>query len=326
MHAKLFNVLALAVAWGMASCKTPIPTHATDGSIAPAAGGTSLAAGTGGNNWALTGGSWGGGGSAGESNATTAWPQASGGRSHVSTGGLPSTGGNTATAVTTTTPGTGGDTAPTTGGAQGKGGNGTGGSSSSSAGGASGPATSTLAKSPLDLVPLDNEEPGWLVDKEHSRDPSQRAMMATNYTETVNLIDGAAENFYTAPNIPRLFLWQNYLNPALSPPDGAMVRLFILVMPSAAQAKGLYTAILEKAEYTRSLGTPLDWQPTTPTIGTESRIQDTGAQWWINFYKDVYYVEVLLDPSFGPPPDYVLGDPATKQAALGFAQAIAARI
>jgi hypothetical protein len=96
-------------------------------------------------------------------------------------------------------------------------------------------------------------------------------------------------------------------------------------MPSPAQAKDLYTAILQRTQYSHSSRPPA-WQPTTPTIGTESRILDTGAQWWINFYADAYYVEVLLDPSYGPPPDFPPGNADTQQAAVAFALAIAARI
>jgi hypothetical protein len=71
---------------------------------------------------------------------------------------------------------------------------------------------------------------------------------------------------------------------------------------------------------------PDDWGPTTPTVGTESRIQDTASQWWINFHQDVFYVEVLLAPSFGPPPDWAPANADTKQETLRFAQAVASKI
>jgi hypothetical protein len=323
MHAKLLNVFVLAAAWGMVGCKTPIARESTDGSLAPATGGTSLAAATGGSDQAATGGSWGSGGSAGEGNATTTWPSTqgtggngTGGSTHVSNGSAQGTGGR----------GTGGSTHVSTGGGQGTGGSGTGGSTGAATGGILGTGGSTAARNPLLLVPLDNEVPGWVVDRESARDPNQRAMTATNLTEATNLIDGAAEPYYVGPNIPKMFLWQNYLNPTLSAPEGSRVSLYIFVMPTAAQAKGLYTALLQFSEYRRRTGTPDDWQPTVPVIGTESRMEDTGTQWWINFYKDVYYVEILLDPSYGPPPEYLIGDPAAQQAALRFAQAIAARI
>jgi hypothetical protein len=48
--------------------------------------------------------------------------------------------------------------------------------------------------------------------------------------------------------------------------------------------------------------------------------------WWINFHQDVLYVEVRLDPSYGPAPDYVPGNPATKAEALRFVRAVASRI
>jgi hypothetical protein len=61
-------------------------------------------------------------------------------------------------------------------------------------------------------------------------------------------------------------------------------------------------------------------------MGDDSRIQDTGTAWWVNFRKKAFYVEVLLAPSYGPPPDYAIGDADLKNEALRFAQAIASRI
>ena len=186
---------------------------------------------------------------------------------------------------------------------------------------------STTPKNPLDLVPLDNEVSGWTVDQAHSKAPNARAMTGATEKQVEDLIDGGAEDFFQEPNIPTLFLWQNYLNSTLAAaPDGAMVKLYILELPSADQAKGLYTQILTRPNYQRKTGMPDDWAPTTPTVGEESRIQDTGAQWWVNFHKAVFYVEVLMEPSVGPPPDYATGNADTKQEAMRFAQAIASRI
>ena len=109
-------------------------------------------------------------------------------------------------------------------------------------------------------------------------------------------------------------------------PEGASVKLYIFEMPSEDQAVGIYRTILQLPSYASRTGMPGDWEPTTPTVGTESRIQDTASQWWINFHQGVFYIEVLLDPSYGPPPDYALGNAETKQEAVRFAQAVASKI
>jgi len=183
-------------------------------------------------------------------------------------------------------------------------------------------------RSILDLVPIDNTVPGWRVDRTLSTDPDQRAMVATTQEEVEKLVDGLVAAFYLPPYQPKVFAWQNYVSSALpAGPDGSHVTLYILQMPSAEQAAGLYKAVLGLSDYSRKNGTADDWQdPTSPRLGTDSRIQDTGAQWWINFYRDVFYVEILLDPSYGPPPDYDPGNPAAKTEALRFAQAVASRI
>jgi hypothetical protein len=48
-----------------------------------------------------------------------------------------------------------------------------------------------------------------------------------------------------------------------------------------------------------------------------------GDRWWINFHKDVFYVEVILDPACGPPPEFLPGNGETKAEALRFALAVA---
>jgi hypothetical protein len=202
---------------------------------------------------------------------------------------------------------------------------------------ACGSSESSSPSDPLDLIPQDNDVSGWTVNQDMNKTPGARAMTATTLQEAENLIDGGATPFYKAPSTPKLFLWQNYLNKTLAaaPPDpqgnpnGATLLLYVLQMPSAEQAKGLYADLLKTpgTDHTRLAGTDKDWQdPTTPALGGASRVQDTGAQWWINFYQDVYYVEVLLAPSFGPPPDYEISDPALKDETLRFAQDVASRI
>jgi len=174
------------------------------------------------------------------------------------------------------------------------------------------------------LVPLDNTVSGWLVDQSSSKTPGARAMTAATLKEAIGLIDGGAEPFYLAPFAPKMFLWQNYVSTAVpKAPDGAHVSLRILQMPSKDQAQQLYTALLQQSDYARKAGTSDDWQPTSPPMGTESRIQDTTSQWWINFHDDVFYVEVLLDPSTGPAPDYTPGDTDLKQETIRFAKVVA---
>jgi hypothetical protein len=177
-----------------------------------------------------------------------------------------------------------------------------------------------LPKDPLDIVPIDDTVSGWTVDQ--SKNPGARAKTATSETGVEALIDGGSENYFQAPNFPKMFIWQNYVNSTLpSAPEGATVKLYIFEMSSADQAKGIYTAILNRPSYTG------EWEPSTPTVGTESRIQNTSSQWWINFYQGVFYVEVLLSPSYGPPPDYLPPSSAdTKQETVRFAQAIASKI
>ena len=179
----------------------------------------------------------------------------------------------------------------------------------------------------LDLVPLDNTVSGWTVDRQRNPNGAAQPMTATTEQEVEMLIDGAAADFFMAPYTPKVFAWQNYVNATLpAAPDGAYLSLYILEMPSVEQATGLYRALLQASLYSRKAGTPDDWQPTTPRVGTESRIQDTGDQWWLNFHQDVFYVEVILDPSSGPAPDYTPSDPDLKQAAITFAQAVASKI
>jgi hypothetical protein len=183
-------------------------------------------------------------------------------------------------------------------------------------------------KDPLELVPLDNAVSGWTADQEHSKTPGTRAMVATTEKEATDLIDGAAAPFYKAPYTPKEFLQQNYLNatlPAAPPnpnaPVGASLVLYILQMPSADQASGLYAALLSESEYAGH-----EWQPTSPPLGTESRIEDTVVSWWVNFHQDVFYIEVMLTPSYGPPPDFTPGNADLKAEAMRFAQAVASKI
>jgi len=199
------------------------------------------------------------------------------------------------------------------------------GSNASSGGGG---ATSALA-----LIPADNGIAGWKFDNSNSN-LANGTVTATTEKATEGYIDGAAADFFAAPNNPVQFAWQNYLNTTISTadtstgapdpyfPNGATVTLYVLQMPSATQASGLYTSLR-----TASLYDGKNWvEPSSPEVGTDSRIADTGDHWWINFYKGNYYVEVSLGPSYNPGPTYTAGNTVTQAAAYAFAQAIAAKI
>ncbi len=152
------------------------------------------------------------------------------------------------------------------------------------------------------------------------------AAISTSETGTEGLIDGGCENYYQEPYIPKTFLWQNYVNSTLAfAPDDATVKLYVFEMTSEEQAKGIYTAILQRPNYASRTGMPDDWQATSPPVGAESRVQDTGSQWWVNFHQGVFYVEVL-GPSYGPPPDLPPACADNRQEAVRFAQAVASKI
>ena len=116
------------------------------------------------------------------------------------------------------------------------------------------------------------------------------------------------------------------VNPAVegdSFPNGATASLYIFQMSSATDASGLYSALLTANLYAKYT----NWtDPSSPLVGTHSRIVDTGDHWWINFYKDNYYVEVSIGPSFAADSNFTPGDAATKAAAFTFASAIAAKL
>jgi hypothetical protein len=209
-------------------------------------------------------------------------------------------------------------------GCSGGGDEGTGGSGGGGGGGTGG----TVAKDILDLVPRSNDVSGWTVDPNNPTTASVVAKTATTEVAVEGLIDGAAADFFADPYAPSNFAWQNYANSTLADaPDGARVTLYIIELPSAEQASGLYASLREASLYTRKVGTPEDWQdPTTPLVGNGSRIQDTGDTWWINFHKGNYYVEVNMFPSAGPAPDYMPGNANTKAEAFAFAQAVAAKM
>jgi len=189
--------------------------------------------------------------------------------------------------------------------------------------------------SALDLVPKSNEIAGWNYNPNNS-DSANGPATATTEPATEALIDGAAADFFAAPSTPVLFAWQTYLNTTVSTantatgaPDtnpefvnGATLDLKILQMPSTAQAAGLYASLRAASLYAGKT-----WaEPTSPKIGTDSRLADTGDHWWINFYQGDFYVEVSMGPSYSPPPDFTPGNTVTRDLAFAFAAAVAGKI
>jgi hypothetical protein len=201
------------------------------------------------------------------------------------------------------------------------GGGGGGGSGGSGGGGNGGTTTVSF----LDLVPRDGTIPGWTVDPSISKTAGQVAATATTEKDVTDLIDGAAADFFAAPYTPQNFAWQNYVNASLPSPMGATtgstMKLYIMQMPSG-QPCTLYTSLLKVALYSTNTWT----DPTSPAIGTKSRITDSGTDWWINFCTGNYYVEARLSPSYGPAPDYAIGDATQKQAAMDYAVAVASKM
>jgi hypothetical protein len=189
---------------------------------------------------------------------------------------------------------------------------------------------------PVDLIPVDDTVSGWMIDPDNNVDGSKKPMTATSMEGGGLLIDGGIEPYYADGFSPKLFIWQNYFNTHLPAapagswdPKGASIMLFVFRMSSAAQAGGLYQNVMKFSQYTRKRldDTSNGWEePTSPLIGTKSRIQDTNVDWWINFYKNEYYVEIQLTPSNGPAPDYEPGNLDLKKEALRFAQAVAEKL
>jgi hypothetical protein len=210
---------------------------------------------------------------------------------------------------------------------------GNGGSGGGSGGSSGGSSSSAVSQNPLDLIPVDNTVSGWTIDTGSNIGGSTKAMTGATLEEGGKLIDGGIEPFYSDGFTPKLFIWQNYKNGSLpdAPVDkdnplGAAISLYVFQMPSAQQASGMYKNLLKYSEYTRKSGTTDDWKDTSPVVGDGARIQDSGADWWINFYKGIYYVEIKLTPSNGPAPDFTPGNENLKKESMRFAQALASKL
>ena len=195
---------------------------------------------------------------------------------------------------------------------------------SGGAGGAGGAGGGGSSGSVLDLVPHQaTAVSGWTVDPDNSKTAGVVAATATTPTTASDLIDGGSEAFFNAQFSPVVLAWQNYVNTTLVPPTKYTLKLYIIQMSSAAQASALY-ASLTAATSTDTLYTSNTWAATSQVVGNESRITDSGSDWWINFDKGVYYVEVRLNPSYAA--SFALSDPVSQAEAMRFAQAVAAKM
>jgi hypothetical protein len=174
----------------------------------------------------------------------------------------------------------------------------------------------------LAIVPGDNTITGWVRDPSESKTKSKPAAIALDYKTAVDFIDGGADPFYTNLFKPDVFAWQNYKDTNLSekPLDGSdayLVKMYLLQMPSAAQATQLYDSLLDG---THSLYTStLDPWDKTPAIGDAARIVNSGTEWWINCRKGAYYLEMFLSYAERT-------DTAGKQLAIAWATAVAAKM
>jgi hypothetical protein len=218
------------------------------------------------------------------------------------------------------------------GGSGGAGGGGVGGGGAGGGGAGSGGTTGSGGSSAttdiLSLVLRDNGVAGWTVDPSNSKTAGMVAATATDELSVEHLIDGASADFYAIYS-PTNFAWQNYVNATFTAahvsssdfnfPTGAQVYVYILQLPTAADAAGLYASLIPTSLYVGKTFT----DPSSPLVGTGSRIADTGDHWWINAYKGNYYFEVSLGPSYSL--DFTPGDAVTKAEAFKFANAVAGK-
>jgi hypothetical protein len=186
---------------------------------------------------------------------------------------------------------------------------------------------SSSSKSAVESLPGDNAVSGWTVDTEANKGGTAQPMTAHTWMGTedsvVGLIDGHADYWSQSSATLKLFVWQNYKNSSLPTLSGdqASIVLYVLQMASADQASEFYDwlVVRQGTDYT----SPNNWKATDPTLGTKSRIEDTNTRWWVNLCKDEFYIEVAMDPSFGP--DFVASNPDLKKEALRFAEEVARR-
>jgi hypothetical protein len=192
------------------------------------------------------------------------------------------------------------------------------------------------AKDILEVFPRGGDVSGWTIDPNSSKTKDVVAKTATDQLATEALIDGASADFFADPFKPVVFGLQAYLNTTLaSAPDdgsGVKLKLYVLQMPTAAQASSLYASLMTASLYSpwseAGLSGDGRWiDPSSPVVGDHSRVVDAGDTWWINFYKGAYYAEIWLTPSYGPKStEYAQHDASLRAAAFAFAQAVAAKM
>jgi hypothetical protein len=169
----------------------------------------------------------------------------------------------------------------------------------------------------LNIMPADGAITGWTRDPTEPKVANKVAAVATSLQGAVDLVDGGADPFWSSIFAPNVFAWQNYMNTTVNQPDGYTLKLYVLQMPSAAQASALYDSLVDG---THSLYTASNvWADTSPMIGDKGRIANTLTDWWINFRKGVYYCEIRLTYSES-------SDSVGKQQTLDFATAVAAKM
>lgn len=163
------------------------------------------------------------------------------------------------------------------------------------------------------LFPRNETVVGWTVDQSDENSVARNKIAAVATSETQAEVDlqlgSAVAPFYAGYSPTRLAL-QRYVNPNL----GGTVVVYVVEMPAADQAAALYASLASDSLYAAST-----WQDPAGVDGAQaSRIADTGAVWWVNFYAGVYYGELELHPSGG--------DVTTQAYALDFARAIVSKI
>jgi hypothetical protein len=179
----------------------------------------------------------------------------------------------------------------------------------------------------LGIIPASGAISGWTVDTAFNASttnwPSDtsKPAVATNLKDATDIIDGGAGGFFNSAQglAPNVFVWQNYINNTTNPPlspGGYQLALYVMQMPSVAQATTLYTSLLDG---THSLYNGTWTDPTTPPVGDASRIINSGTDWWVNFRKGVYYAQVRLTYAEST-------DTAAREMTLSFAAAVEAKM
>jgi hypothetical protein len=139
-------------------------------------------------------------------------------------------------------------------------------------------------------------------------------------------MDGGAMGFYANPDgAPTTAAVQDYVNATLIAPVVYQMQVWVMQMPSATAASGLY-AYLPSPACTEPFYKVTWEEPTSPMVGTQSRIINPGTQWWINFYKGTYYVELFLASDDGNISTMGSSTTAAKAAVIDFATKLAAKM